>query len=144
VSRPGSILKPPVYDRKAAIALAIAGPSQESQDVRGMTNVSVEIESEFISPIFFWEDTMREDRQKTDITRRKVLIAVVTATPAFALMAGTATAKIQQAGVKYQNEPKDGKQCSDCNFFITPNSCKQVDGTISPTGYCLLWAKKPT
>jgi hypothetical protein len=87
---------------------------------------------------------MREERQKTDITRRKVLIAVVTATPAFALMAGTATAKIQQAGVKYQNEPKDGKQCSDCNFFITPNSCKQVDGTISPTGYCLLWAKKQT
>jgi hypothetical protein len=86
---------------------------------------------------------MRDGRQKAGITRRKVLIAAVTATPALALIAGTATAKIQQAGVKYQNEPKDGKQCSDCNFFIAPNSCKQVDGTIAPTGYCLLWAKKP-
>jgi hypothetical protein len=87
---------------------------------------------------------MRDGRQKADITRRKVLIGAVTATPVLALMVGTATAKIQQAGVKYQNEPKDGKQCSDCNFFVAPNSCKQVDGTISPTGYCLLWAKKPT
>jgi hypothetical protein len=87
---------------------------------------------------------MRDRRQKAGITRRKVLIAAVTATPALALMVGTATAKIQQAAVKYQNEPKDGKQCSDCNFFVAPNSCKQVDGTISPTGYCLLWAKKPT
>jgi hypothetical protein len=86
---------------------------------------------------------MRDGRQKAGITRRKVLVAAVTATPALALMAGTATAKIQQAGVKYQNEPKDGKQCSDCNFFVAPNSCKQVDGTISLTGYCLLWAKKP-
>jgi hypothetical protein len=87
---------------------------------------------------------MRDGRQKADVTRRKVLIAAVTATPAFAVMTGTAKAKIQQAGVKYQNEPKDGKQCSDCNFFVAPNSCKQVDGDISPTGYCLLWAKKPS
>jgi hypothetical protein len=92
----------------------------------------------------FREESMRDGQQKAGITRRKVLTAAVTATPALALMAGTATAKIQQAGVKYQNEPKDGKQCSDCSFFVAPNSCRQVDGTISPTGYCLLWAKKPT
>ena len=79
---------------------------------------------------------------KVGITRRKVLIAAATSTPAFALMAGTAEAKIQQAAVKYQTEPKDGKQCSECNFFIAPNACKQVAGDISPTGYCLLWAKK--
>ncbi len=47
-------------------------------------------------------------------------------------MTGTAEAKIQQSAVKYQTEPKDGKQCSDCNFFVAPNACKQVDGNISP------------
>ena len=87
---------------------------------------------------------MSDGRQKAGMTRRKVLIAAVTATPSFALMAGTAEAKIQQTAVKYQTEPKDGKQCSDCNFFIAPNACKQVAGDISPTGYCLLWAKKPS
>jgi hypothetical protein len=81
---------------------------------------------------------------KEGITRRRVLAAVATATPVVALMAGKAEAKIQQAAVKYQTSPKDGKQCSDCNFFVAPNSCKQVDGEISPTGYCLLWAKKST
>jgi hypothetical protein len=87
---------------------------------------------------------MKDRRLKASITRRKVLIAVATSTPAFALMIGKAEAKIQQSAVKYQAEPKDGKQCSDCNFFVAPNTCKQVDGDISPTGYCLLWAKKPS
>ena len=72
----------------------------------------------------------------------KALFAAAAATPALALMTEVADAKIQQASVKYQTEPKDGKQCSDCNFFVAPNSCKQVDGNISPTGYCLLWVKK--
>ena len=61
---------------------------------------------------------------------------------AVALTAGEAEAKIAQAAVKYQQEPKDGKQCDGCNFFIAPNACKQVDGEIFPTGYCLLWVKK--
>ena len=84
---------------------------------------------------------MKDGLKKGGITRRRVLFAAA-ATPAFSLMTGVADAKIQQASVKYQTDPKDGKQCSDCNFFVAPNSCKQVDGNISPTGYCLLWVKK--
>ncbi len=87
---------------------------------------------------------MTDGRLKAGLTRRKVLIAAATTTPAFALMTGMAEAKIQQSAVKYQTEPKDGKQCSECNFFVAPNACKQVDGEIAPTGYCLLWAKKPS
>jgi hypothetical protein len=64
------------------------------------------------------------------------------ATSLIALTASEAEAKIAQAAVKYQREPKDGKQCDGCNFFIAPNACKQVDGEIVPTGYCLLWVKK--
>ena len=64
------------------------------------------------------------------------------ATSLIALTASEAEAKIAQAAVKYQKEPKDGKQCDGCNFFIAPNACKQVDGEIVPTGYCLLWVKK--
>jgi hypothetical protein len=87
---------------------------------------------------------MKNGHQKIGVTRRKVLIAAVTATPAVALMTGRVEAKIQQSAVKYQTEPKDGKQCSECNFFVAPSACKQVDGEISPTGYCLLWVKKPS
>jgi uncharacterized protein with PIN domain len=90
------------------------------------------------------EEIMKNGHQQVGVTRRKVLIAAVSAAPALAVMTEKAEAKIQQAAVKYQTEPKDGKQCSDCNFFVAPNACKQVDGEIVPTGYCLLWAKKPS
>lgn len=86
---------------------------------------------------------MKEAHRKGGMTRRNLLVAAA-ATPALAMMASTAQAKIQQAAVKYQTEPKDGKQCSECNFFVAPNACKQVDGEIVPTGYCLLWVKKPS
>jgi hypothetical protein len=75
------------------------------------------------------------------VSRRAVLLAAG-ATSLIALTASDAEAKIAQAAVKYQQEPKDGKQCDGCNFFVAPNACKQVAGEIVPTGYCLLWVKK--
>jgi hypothetical protein len=87
---------------------------------------------------------MKDGHRDGGMTRRKVLIVAATASPAFAMMGGMAEAKIQQSAVKYQATPKDGKQCSDCNFFVAPNACKQVDGEIAPTGFCLLWVKKPS
>ena len=78
------------------------------------------------------------------VSRRTVLLAAAGATSLVVLATGEAEAKIAQAAVKYQTEPKDGKQCDACNFFVAPNACKQVDGEIVPTGYCLLWVKKAT
>ncbi len=76
------------------------------------------------------------------VSRRTVLIAAAGAVPALALMTSAAEAKLAQTAVKYQTDPKDGKQCNGCNFFVDPNSCKMVDGEISPTGWCTLWVKK--
>ena len=82
-------------------------------------------------------------RLTNKVNRRSVLIAAAVAAPGLALMTSVAEAKMSQAAVKYQTTPKDGKQCDACNFFVTPNSCKMVDGEISPTGWCALWTKKP-
>ena len=49
---------------------------------------------------------------------------------------------MSQTAVRYQESPKDGKQCDGCNLFVAPGSCKSVDGAISPTGWCALWVKK--
>ena len=76
------------------------------------------------------------------VSRRTVLLAAAGTSSLIVLTASEAEAKIAQAAVKYQKEPKDGKQCDGCNFFIAPNACKQVEGEIVPTGYCLLWVKK--
>ena len=76
------------------------------------------------------------------VSRRTVLIAAAGAVPILTLMPGAAEAKMTQAAVKYQTDPKDGHQCDGCNFFVAPNACKMVDGDISPTGWCALWVKK--
>lgn len=78
------------------------------------------------------------------VSRRTVLVAAAGAIPVLALMTNGAQAKLAQTAVKYQAEPKDGKQCDGCAQFVAPNSCKLVDGEIAPTGYCNLWVKKPS
>ena len=76
------------------------------------------------------------------VSRRTILIAAAGVTPLMTLISGSAEAKMAQSAVKYQPTPKDGKQCSGCNLFIAPNSCKSVAGDIAPTGWCSIWVKK--
>lgn len=42
----------------------------------------------------------------------------------------------------YQSTPKAGHQCSGCSHFVAPNACNLVKGTISPNGWCMMWAPK--
>ena len=50
---------------------------------------------------------------------------------------------MSQASVQYQAEPTDDRQCSNCLHFIPEsNTCKLVEGNISPTGWCVIWTKK--
>jgi hypothetical protein len=54
-----------------------------------------------------------------------------------------ATTKVAPATVQYQTQPKGEQKCSGCLHFIAEsNTCKLVDGQISPEGWCSLWAKK--
>jgi High potential iron-sulfur protein len=56
--------------------------------------------------------------------------------------------KSQQSAVQYQGTPNGDKQCSKCTFFqpgqnATANgTCKIVDGTIAPSGYCVAYTPK--
>jgi hypothetical protein len=53
-------------------------------------------------------------------------------------------AKAPQKAVKYQDTPKGEQRCENCTLFEAPSACKTVDGTISPQGWCIVYAKKPT
>lgn len=61
----------------------------------------------------------------------------------------SAQQKLAQAVVKYQNTPNGTKECLNCMQFIpgktsdATGSCKVVDGSINPHGYCIAWAAKP-
>jgi hypothetical protein len=82
---------------------------------------------------------------------RRAFIGGVVVLPALAGLLSTgarADAKSSPEAMHYQTSPKDGMQCSGCNFFIpgkdatSDGSCKVVDGTISPHGYCIAYNAK--
>ena len=78
------------------------------------------------------------------------LLAGAAATPGL-IVCQTALAqqKVPAASVKYQDKPNGNQQCSNCLQFVpgsTPTAmgtCKVVDGTVSPSGYCIIWVAKP-
>lgn len=53
-----------------------------------------------------------------------------------------AQTKVAQKIVAYQDTPKGALRCDNCAQFEAPSSCKVVDGTISPSGWCKVYVKK--
>ena len=66
-------------------------------------------------------------------------VTAVTAVGA-SLKPASATIKISQAAVGYQDHPDGDKRCGKCVQFVAPDTCKMVDGPISPQGYCRIFA----
>ncbi len=86
---------------------------------------------------------MSEQSTKSCMNRRTLLLAAAGAAPLLALATtGAKAAKLPQSGAGYVAASTSDKKCSGCNFFVAPNSCKAVDGDISPNGFCKLWTKK--
>lgn len=55
----------------------------------------------------------------------------------------TKTKKVSKASVSYQAKPNGEKKCSGCvNFITSSNTCKRVQGKVSPEGWCGMWAPK--
>ena len=62
-------------------------------------------------------------------------------TPDQVSAAPAGTAKSSQASVQYQQQPKGEQKCANCMHFIAEsNTCKLVEGKISPEGWCVIWA----
>jgi hypothetical protein len=89
---------------------------------------------------------MAETSRVDSISRRRVLLRGVACTAGGVALLSPLTAakaaKVSKASVAYQTSPKGDQQCSNCAQFVPPNACNFVDGDISPSGWCQLWAKK--
>ncbi|KAB1185062.1 MULTISPECIES: high-potential iron-sulfur protein [Haloferax] len=52
-----------------------------------------------------------------------------------------------QEAVAYQDEPKEGLQCSNCRYYIEDKNddglgaCAIVEGEIAPEGYCVSYVE---
>lgn len=81
------------------------------------------------------------------ISRRKVLTVAAGAVSGVGAIVGASTpaqaAKASQKSVKYQDTPKGDARCDNCALFEAPDSCKTVEGPVSPQGWCIVYAKKP-
>ena len=79
------------------------------------------------------------------ISRRVVLTGAALALGAAAAATASPAAaqeKISQADAKYQATPKGEQHCDGCVNFQPPKACKFVQGDISPSGWCQLYAAK--
>ncbi len=80
------------------------------------------------------------------VSRRVVLVGTALALGAAATgtiaKQAAAQQKVSQADAKYQNQPKGQQRCDGCVQFQPPNACKIVQGEISPSGWCQLFAAK--
>jgi hypothetical protein len=65
-----------------------------------------------------------------------LLGAGLTASPA------TAGSKFSQHMAKYQPTPKGAASCANCTQFQPPETCQVVEGKISASGWCFLYAHK--
>jgi hypothetical protein len=50
--------------------------------------------------------------------------------------------KFSQQQAHYQPIPKSGQRCQLCALWQAPTACLQVEGQVSPAGWCILYAQK--
>lgn len=62
------------------------------------------------------------------------------ATRSLAADSGAPAPTVAQKNAFYQEQPKGQQRCSLCTHFVAPSSCRVVMGTISPNGWCRLFA----
>lgn len=75
--------------------------------------------------------------------RRLLLGAGLVAAAGGISVRAAAQSKLSKAQSKYQDKPKGDQRCDGCVQFLAPDGCKVVDGKISPSGWCMLYAPKP-
>jgi hypothetical protein len=80
----------------------------------------------------------RPDRRSTLIWFANALLISITA--------GCTTIadvfRTPKAAAEYQDMPRNGQRCAQCEHFIAPNACHRVQGPISPDGWCHFWTAK--
>ncbi len=83
------------------------------------------------------------------LSRRGLLHGAAIAAGGGALLVGglsaggaRAATKLSQKMANYQTKPMGKAQCDGCTQWAPPAACKTVDGVISPSGWCSLYAPK--
>ena len=81
------------------------------------------------------------EHASVQLSRRSLLLSAVGAIGVLAATLNPALAqpKISKVAVNYQDHPDGDKRCDKCIQFQPPDTCKVVEGTISPQGSCRIF-----
>lgn len=92
---------------------------------------------------------MQKNLSRRSLLKGGAMLAsmVVVATTA-AVTSMPAIAGATKSAMQYRDTPNGKQECSNCTLYVPGGSsgasgtCKVVDGSISPRGYCLAYAAK--
>jgi high potential iron-sulfur protein len=87
-------------------------------------------------------DNQHKLSRRSMLTRAAWLAGATLAGTVIPIELASAQQKASKDAMKYQDKPKGDQRCDNCMQFVAPSSCKVVDGTISPSGWCMAWVKK--
>ena len=97
-------------------------------------------------------ETFEGNRIMTDeqLLQRRTVLRTASGIALTSVIAGCSSTgtKAPKADVNYQDHPKNGQQCSGCQFFVPPKEgetfgkCTQVEGKIAPDGWCQAYSPK--
>lgn len=90
------------------------------------------------------------DPSRRDLCRQSAVLAggAVAAGLLLKSRAFAQSQKAPQSAVQYQGHPKGQDECDHCTHFIpgktssAGGTCQVVEGTISPKGWCVMFASK--
>ena len=87
-------------------------------------------------------DDQRKLSRRSLLARAASLAGATLAGTVIPIELASAQQKASKEAMKYQDKPNGDMRCDNCMQFVAPSSCKVVDGTVSPQGYCIAWVKK--
>lgn len=78
------------------------------------------------------------------MNRRRAFFRYLIGLGLITFAAPEANAKTAKAIVKYQTTPHGEQRCDRClHFNPKNNTCRVVEGSITPEGWCTIFVKKP-
>jgi len=87
------------------------------------------------------------DFHRREASRRGFLLAGAIMVGGAAVLAprpAASAAKMPKTQAGYKDAPRGPQRCDKCLQFQPPSACKLVDGAVSPSGSCNLFAPRPS